>query len=113
MQTIDYKLKLLIYSIIERSVVIVGKSNSNHLTIDNFPKKELTVADLLHYVDKKEYLMICDTDLNRLFCERAEYLLWAEEGCLHALALRTVNWFERGTDCIIIYVNDDPETQDN
>lgn len=79
------------------------------MTISDFPKKEMFLADFLHFFDKKEILTIVD-GIEEIYKDRQEYLEWTAEGEIHPLALRKVSWMEAGNDgSIYIHLEDEEE----
>lgn len=69
--------------------------------IDQFPKKDLKVVDLMHFLDNKEVVTIILDDgdtCNELFDGRVENLTYTAEGCLHESALNPVHHIEVSTD---------------
>lgn len=78
-------------------------------TVDEWPDKNLVVADLLNYLDRKEHVKLVelhsDSSQKDLYDGRVEYLTHAETGYSDDLCWRYIKWFERVDSCFIVYVD--------
>lgn len=77
--------------------------------VREFPKKDLKVVDLLHYLDNKDLVRIIGDDgdhMIELYDDRVEYLTYTAEGCLHEAALYPLHGIEASNDGrIVLYVD--------
>lgn len=94
--------------------VWLGRERKSPFIMDDFPKKELLVVDILHYVDGKEDLVLVGADgaANVIRYEgRAEYLCYTGEGFMDELGTKRVSWFESGSrnghPCTFVYLDEE------
>lgn len=91
-----------------------GPTDKPPYIMDDFPKRELLLVDILHYVDGKEELFIVDEsngNFNIQYEGRAEYLCYTGEGCMDELGTRKVSWYESGIrdgrPCLNVYLDEE------
>lgn len=78
-----------------------GAENAERMCFREFPKKELKIVDLLHYMSNKEVVSVFLDDGNsveEVFAGRAEDLMYTSEGCLHGAALYPISYIEMAAD---------------
>lgn len=88
-------------------------------TIDDYPQRELILADIIRLTDKKTHLYIIDRDTEEvLYNDRMEYLKWTSEGCASSLCGKKIKYIDSISDgrfqCIEVHLDmkDDDQTDD-
>lgn len=85
------------------------------MTINDYPKKKLIVADIIRNTDKKTELMIFDRETEELlYNNRCEFIEWTSEGCASSLCGKEIEYIDATVDGKIeLHVNmNNEEVQD-
>jgi hypothetical protein len=81
----------------------------NMKTIDEYARKELTVADFVQYTDGKVDFIIFNCDDEEVYNGRQEDLAWTEHGYAHPLCDKIVDYYDisRRNGCIELYLKEE------
>lgn len=64
-------------------------------TINDFPQKELILADIMRLMDKKTHLYIINRDTEEvLYNDRMEFIEWTSEGCASSLCSKKIEYID-------------------
>lgn len=83
-----------------------------NISINDYPEKEIILADLFHLSDGKTEYTIFEEDQDggadvTLYEGRQEYLEWTSEGCASSLCSRVIKYMDAGKNdsgygCIMV-----------
>ena len=75
-------------------------------SIDDYPKKDIILADLLRITDGKTHVCIIDRETEEvLYNDRAEYITWTTEGCCSSLCSKKVEYLDSIDGAIEVHLN--------
>ena len=80
-------------------------------SINDYPEKEIILADLFHLGDGKiEYVIMESESEEELYDGRQEYLEWTSEGCASSLCGRVIDYIDIGSNKILVYLKPERNT---